>query len=131
MGTPRRSCLGDVVLHLPEALLDKDPRQTLCCDVEELLVRGYGLVLANCLCQSAALDLTPETKVQEHGAWNVWGEFSRLNLLLLLSLHTLAGLEPLGITLFDNTELALDAIALAIKSEDGAGQKCKHLLNNL
>ena len=127
MGTPRRNCLGDVVLHLPEALLDKDLWQTLCCDVEELLVRGYGLVLASCLCQSAALDLTPGTRVQEHETWNVWGELPRLSLLLLLCLDTLAGLEPLGITLFDNTERELRAIALAItgptKSKDGAGQK--------
>jgi hypothetical protein len=57
----------------------------------------------------------------------VWGELPRLNLLLRLSLHTLAGLEPLGITLFDDKELALCAIALAMteptKSKDGAGQK--------
>ena len=69
----------------------------------------------------------PETQIQEHETRNVWGELLRLNLLLLLSLHTLAGLEPLGITLFDNTELALRAIALAMteptKSKNRASQK--------
>ena len=76
------------------------------------------------------------TKVQQHEARNVWGELPRRNLLLRLSLHTLAGLEPLGITLFDNTELALCATALAMteptKSKGGADQKMQTpLLNNI
>ena len=84
MAPPQTSCDPQVLLHLPDTLLDEAARQTPGGEVEAFLVRCHALILDLALGQDTPLDLIPEREVQGHEAGAVRGQCPRPDLLRLL-----------------------------------------------